>query len=266
VTDFRAFERAGWSEAGRAERYAGLLGEVTARAAERVLEAAGVRAGTRVLDVACGTGALVGAAAARGADPVGVDVSPDMVAFARARYPSLRFEVADAEALPFEDGSFEVAVAAFLLHHVAEPERVVRELARVAPRVALAQWDEARRNRLLGVLSDALETVGAEPAGPTGPSREQLARDDELERLLRAAGLADVRVETLAFEQRIADADALWHGVLGGSVNTAAVVRAQDDVTRSRIRAEFDRLVVPHAREGALVVPVSLKIASAGRL
>jgi hypothetical protein len=53
--------------------------------------------------------------------------------------------------------------------------------------------------------------------------------------------------------------------VLAGSVNTAATVRSQDDETRARIRREFDRIVAGYERDGALHVPVSVKIASGRR-
>lgn len=265
MSDFRDFEVAGWSEAGRAERYDTLVARVTARVAEPLLDATGVRGGARVLDVACGPGALVAAAASRDADPVGVDISPDMVAFARSRHPNLRFEVADAEALPFADGSFDVAVAAFLLHHVPDAQRVVGELARVGRRVAVAQWDTFDRARLLGVLSEAIREAGAVSHGPTGPSRELFASEELLEGLFRTAGLEDVRVETLAFTHRIEDADAVWNGVLAGSVNTAATINAQDEPVRRQIRERFDQLVAEYERDGAIELPVSVKIASGAR-
>ncbi len=265
MSDFRTFEREGWSESGRAARYDSFIARVTARIAEPLLDAAQVHGGARLLDVACGTGSLVAAAESRDANAVGVDISPDMVSFARSRHPSLHFEVGDAEALPFADDSFDCAVAAFLLHHVPEPQRVVRELARVARRAAVAQWDALDRARLLGVVSEAIRDVGVASGGPTGVSRELLAREDELERLFRAAGFDEVRIRTVAFEHRAADADEFWEGVLAGSVNTAATLNAQDEAGRRRIRQRFDELAGEYAREGALEIPVSVKIASGRR-
>ena len=78
---------------------------------------------------------------------VGVDVAPDMIAAAR-RYaetdPHLRFDVASAEQLPYDEDAFEAAFAARLLLHVADPLAVVREMARVLKpgcRVVLMDWD-----------------------------------------------------------------------------------------------------------------------------
>ena len=72
---FKEFEVAGWRESGRGDAYDAAVGRVTARVAEPLLDAVGVHASTPLLDVATGTGHVAGAAAARGARGVGVDVS-----------------------------------------------------------------------------------------------------------------------------------------------------------------------------------------------
>ncbi len=144
---------------------------------------------------------------------------------------------------------------------------MVAELARVARRVAVAQWDVSSRARLLGLLTDAIAAAGVEP--PTdqalGPSRERLARDEELRRLFKGPGLADVRVDTVAFVEPMRGTDELWEGVLGGSVNTRATVLSQPPAVQQRIREELARLVDPHRREDGIDVPVSVRIASGRR-
>jgi SAM-dependent methyltransferase len=257
-------ETAGWSAAGRAAAYASVVGRVTARTIEPLLDAARVGSWTSLLDVATGPGHVAAAAAARGAEVVGVDISEEMLARARLLYPRVDFRCADAESLPFADGAFDAAVAAFLLHHVPSPERVVGELARVARRVAVAQWDVSSRARLHGLIADAIAATGVEPPEdrPVGPSRERLAADEELRRLLEGAGLLDVELSTVAFEQRLSGTDELWEGILGGSVNTRAIVLAQPLATQARIRTELERLAEPHQRGGGIDVPVSVRIAA----
>ena len=264
---FKALEVAGWREPGRGDAYDAVVGRVTARVAEPLLDAVGVRAGTSVLDVATGTGHIAGVAAARGAHALGVDISEAMLARARDLYADVEFALGDAEELAFEDDSFDAVVAAFLLHHVPSPERVVAELARVGRRVAVAQWDAPERARLIGLLTDAIAAAGAAPPTglPAGPSRELLARDEELRRLFEGAGLVDIRVDTIAFVQPMRGTDELWDGVLGGSVNTRAIVVAQPPDVQQRIRDELDRLVDPYRHDGGIDVPVSVRIASARR-
>jgi len=197
---FKELEVAGWREPGRGDAYDAVVGRVTARVAEPLLDAVGVRADTSVLDVATGTGHVAGAAAARGAHVVGVDISEEMLARAQRLYDGVEFALGDAEELAFGDEAFDSAVAAFLLHHVPSPERVVAELARVARRVAVAQWDATERARLIGLLTDAIAAAGVElPRGqPVGPSRERLAHDEELQRLFDPMGIGQDLQEVAA--------------------------------------------------------------------
>src|SRR5262245_60467857 len=102
---FRDFERRAHDRVART--YVDFFEPVTAGAIPTLLDAAGVAAGSRVLDVACGPGAVATAAAERGAGVTGVDLSPQMVAVARARHPGLDFREADAERLPFPEGAFD---------------------------------------------------------------------------------------------------------------------------------------------------------------
>src|SRR4051794_39481371 len=126
--EFKAFEAAGWSR--RADTYGRVSGAITARFVDSLLDAAGVGAGMRVLDVATGPGHVAAAAAARGAEPVGVDIAEGMLAVARRDYPQLDFRHGDAEALPFADSSFEAVVGAFVLNHLPRPAVAAAEFAR----------------------------------------------------------------------------------------------------------------------------------------
>ncbi len=89
--------------------------------------------GERVLDVGSAAGAIAHYLSTLGCEVVGVDASELGVAQARARFPDLRFEVADAAALPFPDGSFDKAVAADVTEHLddATLRGMLAECARV---------------------------------------------------------------------------------------------------------------------------------------
>src|SRR5687767_369849 len=126
---FRDFEHAGWERA--AEHYPDAFGDLTAQAVDPVLDAVGARAGTRLLDVACGPGFVAAAAAARGADATGLDFSPAMIARARRSHPSVAFRDGDAEALPFAPASFDAVVMNFGLLHLAHPDVAIGEARRV---------------------------------------------------------------------------------------------------------------------------------------
>lgn len=91
--------------------------------------------GGRLLDVATGTGQQAFAFAERAREVVGIDLSDSMLRIARRknRFPSVRFEQADAAALPFENDSFDASCVSFALHEMPRSvrARVVREMARV---------------------------------------------------------------------------------------------------------------------------------------
>ncbi len=266
---FKRFEADGWSE--RAQSYGLLTGRATAEVCVPLLDAAGVGEGMHVLDIACGPGHLSAAAALRGAHPVGIDLSEGMLAEARRANPGVPFRSGDAEQLPFADGHFDAAFAGFVFNHLPNPERAAAEAVRVArhgAQVAISVWDRPERTRLIGLLGDALEAVGADRnAGrPPGPDSFRFATDAELEALLEGAGLDGVRADTIAFTVRAEDTEELWNGMLGGSVRASSAVLAQPPEVQTRVRAAFNELVADFAlREGGLAVPAVVKIGSGRR-
>ena len=112
----------------RAAAYTGVGTAVVARGA--VVAAVAEARPARVLEVGCGWGELAQWIADEvGAAVVAIDLSPHMVELARAS--GVAAEVADVQGLPFADGSFDVAVAAWMLYHVPDRDQAVSELARV---------------------------------------------------------------------------------------------------------------------------------------
>src|SRR5262245_43900502 len=158
---FHDFERDGWERA--AEHYSDAFGGLTAQTIRRLLEAADVRVGMRVLDVATGPGMVAAAAADMGATPVGVDFSPQMVAYARRDYPSLRFEEGDAEALTFADARFDAVVINFGILHLARPDAALSEARRVlvpGGRCAFTVWARPEISVGFGIVLGAIERLG----------------------------------------------------------------------------------------------------------
>jgi SAM-dependent methyltransferase len=262
---FNAFEAAGWER--QVTGYEDFFVPITTRVIGPLLDAAAVTRGSRVLDVATGPGYVAAGAAGRGAAAIGVDVAEGMLALARRLHPQLEFTRGDAEALPFEDGSFDAVVANFLLLHVGRPEQVASELARVlrpGGRVALTVWDLPDRARFIGVLVDAIAAAGATPPAdmPVGPPIFRFADDAQFAGLLDGAGLEDVGVETIAFIHREPSADALWRGLMGGTVRVSAQIAGQATDMQLRIREAFDGIVEAHRGDADLELPVSVKLAS----
>jgi SAM-dependent methyltransferase len=259
---FKALERSGWDE--RAETYDLLTGRITARLVEPLLDAAGVAAGARLLDVGTGPGYAAGRAARRGAVVTGVDIADELVALAGRRHPEIRFVRGDAEDLPVGDGSFDALVSNFAINHLPHPERAAREFSRVlvpGGGLALSAWDLPERNRFIGVLVDALRACGVHGLAPPGPDPYRFADDDEVRALLCDAGFETVEVLSLSLTHSVSDADELWRGLLGGSVRTAGLVMQQSPHTRRKIREALVQLAEEYRVGAELVIPVSAKIA-----
>ena len=112
-----------------------------------VLERTDPKAGERVLDAATGTGAVAILAAQRGAEVIGQDIAPVLIETAQQRAAEegvgVRFEVGDAEAMTYDDASFDVVLSTCGVMFAPDHEAVAGELARVTKpggRLALACW------------------------------------------------------------------------------------------------------------------------------
>jgi SAM-dependent methyltransferase len=260
---YKSFEAAGWSEC--AGSFETLIARATAQATEPLLDAARVAAGSRVLDVGCGLGDLAAAAAARGAAAIGSDIAEGMLAAARSRHPGLELVLADGEALPFEDGSFDVTLAAFVINHLPDPEGGAAELVRVTRpggRVGVAMWGPFEHVAVLGLPARAAALAGvADDDGPGGPSSTRFTDAAELTRVLEGAGLRDVALSETSFTLPVAGFEELWDGVLGGTIRTARRLAAGGAAAREALR----RIAEPYSDGGGYALPTLVRIASGGR-
>jgi SAM-dependent methyltransferase len=124
---------------------------------------AGVQPGMRVLDVGAGTGALTTELVARGATAAAADPSPEFVAVLRRRFPSLEVEEASAEALPWGDGVFDLALAQLVVAFMSDAPAAVAEMARVARRVAVCMWGVEEVD-MFAAIDRVAEAVGSSRA------------------------------------------------------------------------------------------------------
>ncbi len=136
---------------------------------ETLAEAADVRAGERVLDVAAGNGNATLAAARRFADVTSTDYVPALLDKGRARADAeglgVTFEVADAEALPFADASFDVVLSTFGAMFTPDHRRPALEMLRVTRsggRIGLANWTPE------GFIGRLFKVIGAHLPPPAG--------------------------------------------------------------------------------------------------
>jgi SAM-dependent methyltransferase len=264
----RAFERQGHD--ALALSYHAFFAAVTALATNPLLDAVRLRPGTRLLDIATGPGALPAEAASRGARPVGVDLSPQMIELARRLHPAIDFREADVEHLPFSDHAFDAVVCAFGLGHFPRPEAALAECVRTllaGGRIALSWWDDPSRQRIQGIFRDAIAEVGvlAPPDVPQGHNVYRFSETGEFVRLLEGAGLIEVTVAAYATTYVVPDAETLWRGGLGSLLLTGAAIRHQDKTTQKLIRAAFERCASVYKSANGLNLPVAFKVGSGRR-
>jgi SAM-dependent methyltransferase len=253
----RAFEHAGWQQAAAA--YDATFARATAPFVEALLDTAGVTAGTKVLDVCCGTGLVTAAATVRGARPIGLDFSSAMLKQARQSHPELQFNEGDAEALPYADESFNAVVSNFGVHHVPRPGKAITEALRVVRpggRVAFTTWAAPAENIAWRLLFDAIRDYGDPDAAKTPPSGGNLGTADAVLRPLRDAGFADARAEPVPREWRVDDPRDLIAALAQGTVRTAAQIAAQPAAARPAIEAAVARAAMPYRRGDGFAVPI----------
>lgn len=188
-------QQAAWSSGDYAS-----VGNRIPLVSELLCETVDVRAGERVLDVATGTGNAALAAARRFADVTGVDYVPALLDRARSRAEvdglDVDFRVGDAEALEFDDDTFDVVLSACGAMFAPDHRRTASELVRVCRpggRIGMVNWCP---DGYIGELFRAVATHVPPPPGVEPPTRGQVARSR------RARGAGDRRVYRRALADR----------------------------------------------------------------
>ena len=264
---FREFEQAGWEDSGVVAKYHRHLSDLTNQSIDALLEAAAIRAGSRVLDVATGAGYLAGAAAEWGAEATGIDFSASQVRMARARYPTVRFEQADAEALPFDSGTFDAVVSAFGMCHFPQPEIALKEAFRVLKpggRVAFTVWDTPERAVGFGAVYAAIRAHGSMDVGlPAGPNFFLFSDPDHCTKTLLNAGFVSPSFRQVPQVWRVSDPDEIFETVTEGTVRAAATLRAQSASAREVIKGALRKTVTEYKRGEYFEVPTPAILATA---
>lgn len=260
---FREFERQGHDRL--ADSYTDVFTPITGLAVGQLLDAARVKAGLRVLDVACGPANVCQAVKERGAVPAGVDLSPRMVEIACRLMPDVTFRVGDVERLPFEDSSFDAVVCNFGIGHFPRPEASVAECVRaLAPgcMLAFAWWDTLQKQRLQGIFRAALSEANATPSAriPTGHDVFRYSDTAAFHGLLKGAGLQQVSINDFAASIRVDDAQRLWEIGMGSLAVTSSIILDADETTQKSIRSAFDRISETYRDGSVLRIPIAFKI------
>jgi SAM-dependent methyltransferase len=209
------------------------------------LDALGVSAGTRLLDVGCGAGLALRLAADRGADVSGLDAAPGLMEYARRRVPGADIVQGDLQWLPFSDDAFDVVTGFNSFQYATDPAAALREARRVtAPggRVLALVWSPME----MCELADHLKSLGAlmPPPPPGAPGPFALSTRDALESLFAEAGLEVADVSdvpcTFAYPDTATAVAALS--------SAGPVVRVAEHAGWHAVWADIERFLAPRRR------------------
>lgn len=225
------------------DRHVGRYGPQLARA---LVAAAGVAYGERALDVGCGPGALTGELVALlgPGNVAAVEPSAPFAAACRARHPGVTVHGAWAEALPFDDGTFDHALSQLVVNFMSDPPAGVREMRRVTRhggRVSAAVWDYAGEMTLLRRFWDAAVALDAAAADLDEGRCMPFCAPDDLGALWSAAGLRDVEVAAAVVAARYDDFEDLWQPLESGVAPTGAYATSLSPDRRGALKEELRR-------------------------
>jgi SAM-dependent methyltransferase len=252
-TAIKAKQQATWASGDFA-----VIGTTLQIVGEQLAESADVCAGERVLDVAAGNGNATLAAARRFAHVTSTDYVPALLDKGRARAAAeglaVRFEVADAEQLPYEAASFDVVLSTFGAMFTPEPRRSAEELLRVVRsggRIGLANWTPE------GFIGQLFKVIGRYLPPPAGMSSPALWGTEAHLATLFGPGASEIRCERRLFNFRYESA-AHWLQVFRDFYGPthkafAALGPAEGAALAQDITALLERLNIAGRR--ALVVP-----------
>jgi ubiquinone/menaquinone biosynthesis C-methylase UbiE len=221
---------------GSSDAYDRFMGRYSVQLATAFADFAGVAAGTRVLDVGAGTGALtqelvrrVGEENVAAAEP-----SPDYVQVLRDRFPGAAVEQHPAADLPWEDGAFDSALAQLVVVFIDDAPAAFRELARVtkpAGVVATTMWEVEGMDMMnaLNVVRRQLRPGGFTPS-------TQYRDEQSLCELFEQCGLLNVETTTIEVAVEYESVDELWEPAIhvGGPGGPVAEALGPEQLARGR--------------------------------
>ncbi len=256
-------EQSGWqlgsvSVAEACERY--MMSAFGNAWGQDLVEVAAPGTGQRVLDVACGTGAVARAAAGRvGATGhvVGIDLNPAMLAMAHDDGPPIEWREANATALPFADATFDLVCCHQGLQFFPDRSAALREMRRVlvpGGRLALGVWRRLEHQPFYAALTDALERHVSAQAAASLRAAFTLGEAQELRALIADAGFRELHMRIRSRLTRWPSLEDYVFGYLAGAPMAPAVA-ALDDTARKAMLGHITTLLASYVDDDGLAAP-----------
>lgn len=232
--------------------------------AERLVDAAGLLSGERVLDVACGTGIVARTAAGRvgpGGAVTGVDVNPAMLDVAkRLAGESIEFVESNAQSLPFDDASFDVAFCQQGLQFFGDRAAALKQMHRVITprgRAVCAVWRGLDHHPVMDLLDRVMGRYLPEESLEGSDAPFWLGDLAEVRGLFRDAGFAAVRIRTHVGEVRFDSATRMVKGVTGAHAPLGAAIAELDEEVRAAMFREVGAAFATYADDYGVMYPMT---------
>jgi len=247
ISELKERERDNWSSVAEGwRRRDELLQKGAAPVAERMLELSGISSGSRLLDIASGTGEPAISAAqivGESGKVIGTDLVDEMLAVARDKVTrmnldNIEFHCVDAETLDFTAGSFDAVTIRWGLMFMPEPQACIAAAHKALKqdgRISLACWAAPDKNPFVGVLMKTLSKYMDIPVPPPGaPGIFAFADQNRLRDVLASAGFRNIVLEEMAIDVvEVDDGRAYWEAISDLAAPVMALVRQLDGPTRS---------------------------------
>ena len=266
---FTKFEHEGWERV--ADKYDSTWSSSTRQFISPLLDAVKVSARMSVLDIGCGPGYVSAAAAERGAVPVGLDFSTEMVGIAKKMFPKIEFREGDAQDVPFADQTFDRVVASFALLHLANPERAMAEAARVLKpggRFGFTTWAKIEENPFSKLMDDAIEThANLDVDLPIGPPSYLFENEEEFRKALERAGFdgASMTFKVHTIKWKVPSARFIFDAETKAGVRTAGLLARQTPEALRAIESEIEKSVQQYATGDGFAIPKGAYIVAASK-
>src|SRR5213082_2157396 len=228
---FTEFEHEGWQRV--ADKYDSTWSSSTRQFIPPLLDAADVSGKMSILDVGCCPGYVSATAAERGAIPIGLDFSEEMIAIAKKKFPRIEFRQGDAQNLPFPDASFDRVVANFALLHLA-------------------------------IRAHANLDVDL----PPGPPHYLFESEEEFRNALARAGFdgASMTFQVHRIEWNVPTARFVFDAELNAGVRTAGLLARQTPEVLRKVQTAIEKAVQPYAKGDEFAIPKAAYVVAASKM
>jgi ubiquinone/menaquinone biosynthesis C-methylase UbiE len=217
--------------------------------APKVVAAAELESGQRVLDVACGTGALAieaAVATSPGGTVVGIDVNPGMLAVARRKAPDLQWAEASADRLPFATESFDAALSQFGLMFFADKPAAIAEMWRVirpGGRLVVVVWDSLENTPGYAAATSLLTRLFGDEVAASLEAPYSLGDPAGLHALFAAGGVVAPEVRKMHGDARFPSIRAWMHTDVRGWTLADKLDDEQFELLVAEAELEMSRFV-----------------------